>query len=96
MSREELSSACQTAAEALQVLSNVNPAGIFQLVGQSIGTIQLVLKLVQFLLILVTRFRTDYRVSSGRVDQVLWKTSWLTAFPPLVSTDLESEDKKHH
>ena len=35
MSREELSSACRTAAEALQVLSNVNPAGILTCVEAS-------------------------------------------------------------
>ena len=35
MSREELSSECRTAAEALQVLSNVNPAGILTRVEAS-------------------------------------------------------------
>ena len=35
MSRGELSSACRTAAEALQVLNNVNPAGIFTRVEAS-------------------------------------------------------------
>ena len=37
MSREELSNACRTAAEALQILSNVNPAGILNRVEANVS-----------------------------------------------------------